>query len=381
MQACNFGLPSASDSSSLLKREPLVLILCLPGENGVFCNNKHVLLHLLFSFATADSFNLFFVLETGSQVDINNTRRVKMTEFKSVVFSGGGSRCFWQTGFWDIVSRGLALKPDVVAAVSAGAAMAAMVMSGTSDLGLRLLREATLANRKNFYIFNLFNKKPVCPHYTIYRNTLLRTVDDAALQRIKAGPEIRVMFAHPPGYLGAMAGTAIGLSSYIIEKYIKHPVHPRLALKLGYTATVISLNDCSSAEELVDLVMCSSCSPPFVPVHRHDGRIALDGGLIDNVPVTAIGRDEAKGDMLILMSRRHKEKRIPEIPGRVYVQPSSAPAVGKWDFTNPVALQKAYDMGRRDGETFVKQFMMKFPSYAPVNALRQMVQPVQVALG
>lgn len=280
-----------------------------------------------------------------------------MKDFKTVVFSGGGSRCLWQVGFWDTVSPGLKLKPEVVAGVSAGAAMAAMIMGGTSDTGLRLIREATAANRKNFYFTNLFRSDPAFPHYRIYRDTVLRTLSEGnAVKKIKAGPEVRVMFAHPPAFLGARSGTVIGLLGYALEKHITHPVHPSIGLKLGYSATVVKLNDCSSAEEMTGMIMRSSCTPPFLPVLRHQGKVTLDGGIIDNVPVHAVSDMQGKGRMIVLLSRLYDEKRIPKIDGRLYVQPSSAPPVSKWDYTNPAGLQKAYDMGRSDGERFIKKY-------------------------
>jgi len=282
-----------------------------------------------------------------------------MNEFKSVVFAGGGIRCFWETGFWDTASSGLSLKPDVVAGVSAGAAMAAMAMSGTHETGLRILKDTIKTNRKNFYFSNLFRKEPAFPHFEMYRNALRGAIDSAALKKIKEGPEIRVILAHPPRLLSAGTGIVMGFSAYVIEKYIKSPVHPRFVSKLGYTTTVVRLNDCTSPEELIDIIMCSSCLPPFIPLHRHNGRVTLDGGLTDNVPVSAIGKDSANGDMLVLLSMIYGEKNIPRVPGRVYVQPLSEPALGKWDFTDPAALQKSFDMGRRDGEAFVKQFSRK----------------------
>lgn len=279
-----------------------------------------------------------------------------MKEFKTVVFSGGGSRCLWQVGFWDTVSPELGLKPEVVAGVSAGAAMAAMIMGGTSDTGLRLIKEATAANRRNFYFTNLFTSRPAFPHYRIYRNTVLNTLTGAAVKKIRSGPELRVMFAHPPAYLGARTGTLIGLLGYSLEKNIRHPVHPAIGSRLGYKATVVKLNDCSTPEEMTDMIMYSSCTPPFIPILRHMGSVTLDGGVIDNVPVHAVTDMQGKGRMLVLLTRLYDEKRIPAVNGRLYVQPSSAPPVSKWDYTNPAGLQKAYDMGRSDGERFIKKY-------------------------
>lgn len=262
----------------------------------------------------------------------------------------------WQVGFWQRVSPELNLRPDLVAGVSAGAAMAGMIMAGTAEVGLTLIKEATAANKKNFYMSNFLTKEPVFPHYRIYRNTVLKAIDSEALKRFKTGPEIRVLFANPPAYLGALSGTFLGLLSYSLEKHLMHPVHPKMGLKLGFKPAIAKLNDCNTAEEVADIIMSSSCTPPFLPIMRHQGKVTLDGGIIDNVPVSVIGNDAKNGKMLVLMSRIHRADRIPQTAERLYVQPSVTPPVSKWDYTNPAGLQSAYDLGKKDGETFIKNY-------------------------
>ena len=279
-----------------------------------------------------------------------------MKKFKSVVFAGGGGRCIWQVGFWDAASPELKLKPEIVAGVSAGAAMALAAITGQSGAALKLFKEATTLNRKNFYPGNIFSSKPVFPHYDIYKNAIIEIIDKKTLSKIQKGPEIRVLISHPPIYLGPRSGTFIGLLSYVIEKAVKQPAHPMLASKLGFRSSVVKLNECSSREEIAHIILCSSCTPPFVPIMTLEGKTALDGGIIDNVPVKALQGDEEKGNTLILMSKTYKKGRIPEIPGRLYVEPSKTPEISKWDYTSPHLLQKAYDEGRRDGELFIKKY-------------------------
>lgn len=277
-----------------------------------------------------------------------------MKNIKSAVFAGGGCRCLWQVGFWDTVAPEFKIKPEIVAGASAGAAMALMAITGRSSAGLKSIKAATAANKKNFYWENMFTEKKVFPHYQIYRDTILDIIDSKTFSRIKKGPEMRVLVSHPPFYLGPRSGTFTGLLSYVIEKAIRQPVHPALAGKLGFQSTVVKLNDCNNAEEIADAILCSSCTPPFVPIMKLGNRTALDGGIIDNVPVKAIGEDESRGDMLILMSKTYKKGRIPAIPGRIYVEPSKTPDIFKWNYTSPEKLQQAYDEGCRDGEVFIK---------------------------
>ncbi len=277
--------------------------------------------------------------------------------FKSVVFAGGGCRCIWQVGFWDSVAPVLNLKPDVFAGVSLGAAMATLVTSGTSDIGINLIISYVSANRKNFYISNLLKSKLLCPHYEMYRRAFVNSLNTDALNRIKNGPEIRVAITHPPAILGGSGGIVAGLLIYTIEKNITRPVHPVYGRKLGYTSSVVKLNDCATLDEIAEVVMCSSCAPPLTPLHRYNGKAAIDGGIYDNVPVHALGDDESKGDVLILLTRQYDLRRIPQVKGRVYVQPSVPLPIQMWESTDPEGYQKTYDIGRRDGESFLKRYI------------------------
>jgi predicted acylesterase/phospholipase RssA len=53
------------------------------------------------------------------------------------------------------------------------------------------------------------------------------------------------------------------------------------------------------ADALADLVLASSCTPPFTPLLHHAGRPVLDGSIADNVPVDAAG----DGPVLVLLTR------------------------------------------------------------------------------
>jgi predicted patatin/cPLA2 family phospholipase len=117
-----------------------------------------------------------------------------------------------------------------------------------------------------------------------------------------------------------------------------------------------TIRECRTPEALADLVLASSCTPPFTPLLLHGGRPALDGGIADNVPVAALG--DAPGPTLVLLARRYR--RLPVHASRVYAQPSVDVPVSSWDYTDPAGLQAAYDLGRRDGETFLRR--------APANA-------------
>lgn len=277
----------------------------------------------------------------------------ELPRFYSVIFAGGGNRCVWQAGFWDVAAPALGLKPKVVASVSAGACIAAMALTGRTSESMTYMKAKTGANPKNFYLENLFNGKPVFPHLGIYRQALLDILDDGALEQLKQGPDLRVLLARPPAWVRPMMGVFLGFLSYTLEKHLFHPLHPQWALKAGFKAEVVSVSACRDSQELADLILASSCTPPMVPAMYRNGRPVLDGGLIDNVPVAALEPHEFPA--LVLLTRRYPPHLLQGQSDRVYLQPSRPVPAGKWDYTNPQALQETFDLGRRDAEMLLQK--------------------------
>ena len=274
-----------------------------------------------------------------------------MIDYRSVVLAGGGSRTFWHVGFWQSVEEPLGLRPTQIAAVSAAAAMACAILSRRGEQALGIFQAATRDNPKNAYWGNLFGKEPVFPHERMYRRALLQFVDAEALALLHAGPDVRVLLAHPPRWLGARAGAAVAMAAYNLEKKLRKNVHPRLAQQLGFQPEVVSIRECATPEALADLILCSSCTPPMTTLQRWKGRAVLDGGVVDNVPVCAL--EGEPGATLVLLSRRYP--KLPVHAGRTYVQPSAPIPVSAWEYTNPGGLQATFDLGRRDGDAFARQ--------------------------
>ena len=287
-----------------------------------------------------------------------------MQKFEQVVFAGGGNRCWWQAGFWDVVAPTIDLKPRVIAGVSAGAATACMLYAGDSSTTMAYYREALKHNRRNAYWGNLFRRardpaQPhaarVFPHAAIYRRALTDLLGGARFERLQAeAPELRIVYARLPRGLGPHAALAVGIVAYNVEKYWRRSLHPTFGRRVGFRPEVARLQDCADIDDLVSLITASSCTPPFTPIEHRGGRATLDGGMVDNVPVDAVDRGPPT---LVLLTRRYPGRAdVFKQHGRLYVQPSSRVAVSAWDYTDPPAMQATYDQGRRDGERFADEW-------------------------
>lgn len=111
--------------------------------------------------------------------------------------------------------------------MSAGAYIAYILFSGRLAEAMAYAQEAMGANPRNFYPANLWRGRPAFPHLGIYRRGINRILDQPALERLRQGPELRVLVAYPPRWTGALGGVLLGFGAYTLEKHLSHPLHPR----------------------------------------------------------------------------------------------------------------------------------------------------------
>jgi len=280
------------------------------------------------------------------------------------VFAGGGHRCWWQLGWWDVVSEQIDIAPKQIAGVSAGAATACMLYANNAQTALAYYRRELGAGARNFYPAHLLRRgHKVLPHEQIYRGALAELLGGEAFARLmKNAPSIRIMYARPPQRLPPMLAVGAGLAAYNIEKYWLAPLHPRFGVGLGFKPEVALVQDCENEQALINLIIASSSTPPFTTVQLMGGSPVLDGGLIDNVPVAALAPitsgaqrpDGALPATLVLVTRRYKKYGfVFEHDGRLYVQPSKKVVASSWDYTNPLAYAATYEQGREDALHFL----------------------------
>ncbi len=272
--------------------------------------------------------------------------RAALAAVTSVVLAGGGNRCWWQAGMWDVLgAEGLA--PRRVAGVSAGAATACMLLAGKTEQTLEHYGRMTARNPRNVYPERLLRGERVFPHAQMYREALLTILDAQALEVLRGQAPVYVQVARLPRWLGARSGILAGILAYQFDKQMRKLLHPRAGRNLGFEPEVLLAQNCRTPDELADLLLASSCTPPFTPVMRLHGRPVLDGGMVDNVPVDALPPEADDGVTLVLLTRRHP-RSLPQTARRVYIQPSRHVPVRGWDYTNPHGIRAAYELGRND---------------------------------
>jgi predicted acylesterase/phospholipase RssA len=270
--------------------------------------------------------------------------------FDAAVFAGGGCRCFWQLGFWEVAAPVVGLRPQMFGAVSAGAAMACTVLGDAIADVVDDFKARVGANGRNIYPLNFFRRHPIFPHERIYRDTILASLDATRLARLHAGPDIRVLVALAPRWLGLRSSYLVAIAAYQAEWVVPFGPHNACGRWAGFEPHVVSIRDCATPNDLADLILHSSCTPPLTRLSRRGARPVLDGGLIDAAPVETIPAGATR--TLVLLTQHYPAAAIPQVPNRTYVGPSAPVPINTWDYTSPERVQATYDLGRRDGERF-----------------------------
>jgi hypothetical protein len=271
--------------------------------------------------------------------------------YDAIAFAGGGNRCYWQGGFFEAASEKIDLKAPLMTAVSAGSFALAYSLLGTGPRVRELVISGCGPHLKNMDFKSWRAGNALFPVGPMYLDLLRDVLDDAALAKLQSLADIHVGVARLPRGVPPVLGAALGIGAYQIEKKLFHPVHPTFGRKLGVKQEFVRVRELKRAAELHDLIIASGGVPPFMPVTKIGERPAFDGGLVDNVPVLPLEPIErAGGKTLVLLTRRYK--RIPEIAGRTYVQPSEAIPISQFDIRNAEGFRNAYELGLKDGRAF-----------------------------
>jgi predicted acylesterase/phospholipase RssA len=273
-----------------------------------------------------------------------------MACFTSVVMQGGGIRCFWQAGFLGEAGAKLKLQDKPIFAVSAAAGIAAAWAAGRLEYAIDRFREAASANPRNFYPGNAFSRQPLFPHARIYARVLEQVFSAEAAARLKHGAGLHVLLAKAHPALPTPVIVALGAALYYARRWLAPERRAALARRLGFGADYVDIRTCDGPAGIAALILASSCTPPFTPVLRWQGRPVIDGGLLESVPVG--GLTGAHSHPLVLMTRAPGAHERFDFPHQLAF-PSRHLAVSAWDYTSPQGIDEALALGRSDAAAFL----------------------------
>ena len=272
----------------------------------------------------------------------------------ALTFAGGGNRSFYQLGLLRVLGERLLPRVAAIAACSAGACVATMLLAGRTEEAHEFWKYRRRHVTRNFDWWRILARESPAPHGPIYRDTLLHAFDGGGLDRLRAQPfPILVQTTGFPRRLPASLAVALGIGAYSLEKALrKEMLHPELGRALGFQSHVFDARDCETKEELASLILASSATPPFTPLGSFRGRSLLDGGIVDNAPAALADAAAHVTKNVVLLTRPYPASVLGVRGRRFYLAPTRAVPIDRWDYTRPDLLEDTIAMGEREAAYF-----------------------------
>jgi predicted acylesterase/phospholipase RssA len=272
----------------------------------------------------------------------------------AITFAGGGNRAFYQMGLMNGWRERLLPRVSLMATCSAGACVATLILSGREREAGEFWRQRRESVTKNFEWRKLLRGARPTPHEPIYRDTLLHAFREGGLERVRAQPfPVLILTTAFPKRMPAFVAVMLALCAYNLEKsFRKEMIHPTLGRRVGFKALAFDARRCETSEELADLIISSSATPPFTSLGRFNNHRLLDGGIVDNVPafladdVTEVERN------LVLLTRPYPPHVIGRQGSRLYIAPAQTLPVNRWDYTRPDLIDATVETGERDARLY-----------------------------
>jgi predicted acylesterase/phospholipase RssA len=271
--------------------------------------------------------------------------------FEHIVFSGGGNRCWWQAGMVEVLSQLPCWNARQLFGASAGAGIATAFATGKIHNSLHAAITRFDATPRNVEWRDLLKgKRPfMLPRiYPEWITTFLEAPDLARLRSLNL--RVQVAITRPIPLLPLSLSTLVALTLYATEKYWMKTFHSRLPHKVGLRAEYHDIGESLHIDDARSLLLASGAAVPITPIHRVNGRPALDGGFYDNQPLPQDRNADAS--TLVLLTRHNPaQPTMFEYDKRVYLQPTSPVAAINMDCTSGDNVRKTYEQGRREAES------------------------------
>lgn len=276
---------------------------------------------------------------------------LNLSRVETMIFAGGGNRCWWQAGaltHW--INLGWQL-PNTLVGTSAGAAIATAAVA--TDGIRRAFDSCQQLFSGNARIFQWRAADPSAgrfAHQRIYPAWLASFLNEDTFDSVRQAPQqLQIALTRPARALGLGGSAVAGTLAYLVDKWVWGRLHPGLPRMLGLRQDFVTLQQCTHLEEAQTLLAAAAAAPPLMRARQVNGSVAIDGGYVDSVPLPE-QTEAARRSTLVLLTRHY-----PKLPtlflhrDRYYLQASRRIPVSTWDCRPRADINAALALGGSDG--------------------------------
>ncbi|MEM7180935.1 MAG: patatin-like phospholipase family protein [Spirochaetota bacterium] len=277
----------------------------------------------------------------------------------SFALAGGGCKALYALGVgYRIRSWGLKIKE--ISGVSAGSAMALMILSEAEELSIEYFEELLKRNNSNFKLWNLITGKRPWPHESMYRRTIRYGIDFEKIGRSGVRIFIATVKAFPrkniwKNYWNKLQLIPPTMRAFILDELDKEQGKPcnrvdKIVKKWKLKEIVFTNEDFKYPEVTEQIIMNSSSVPPILSFQNINNEYYLDGSLTNNLLLEKFTPGRKK--LAVYYDNTTLIGKDPSVLQETYfIKPKRKLPIEKFDYTNATGARLAYEMGKEDAET------------------------------
>ena len=271
--------------------------------------------------------------------------------FDTIIFPGGGNRCWWQAGLVSTLQQHAWQMPESIIAGSAGAAVATALITRTTEKALETCKELYHQNPGMLrWIHTGYLPRMEFAQSEIYPAWLLQFIGEnefTLLQRANLKVSVaKLDSAHSPNRtaIRAVLRYIVGTDSVRSSREIAKP--------RNINGLVPELLDVSASRDLPHALQClraSAAAAPLVSGIKIGGQTYFDGGYICSNPSAGHSKELTAKTSQTLLTRHYKNHpMIFQHKERTYLQPSQTIPVSTWGCTKTTDVDAAFRLGQSD---------------------------------
>lgn len=277
----------------------------------------------------------------------------------SFALAGGGCKALYALGVGQQI-RSWGLKIKEISGVSAGSAIALMILSENEESSIEYFEELLKRNPTNFKITNLLKGKRPWPHENMYRRTIRYGIDFDKIKESGVKIFIATVRAFPrkdqlSNYWNKLRLIPTTMRAVILDELDKEKGKAcnrvaKIMKKWRLKEIVFTNEDFKHPEVTEQIILNSSSVPPILSFQKINNEYYLDGGLTNNLLLENFTPGRKKlavyYDDTTLIGKPDKV-----IENTFFIRPSEKLPIEKFDYTNARGARLAYEMGKKDAET------------------------------
>lgn len=273
--------------------------------------------------------------------------------FDVIVFPGGGNRCWWQAGLVSSLQKSDWTMPNSIIGCSAGAAVAAALVTKTTEAALEACNELYRDNLRMIpWAFDKGLPRLEFAQSNIYPKWLKRFIGEREFLALKQ-KSFKVSVARLDPSYGLHRTVFRALIRYLLSRDLPkdHEISQRSRPIRGLFPELLDLSACSALSHTLGSLEATAAAAPFLPSKALNGNIYFDGGYLRSDPTDHQTSRQHEQRSLTLLTKHHKNRpAIFQTKGNTYIQPSQPIPVSTWGCTRTTDVNAAFVLGQQDAE-------------------------------